>query len=67
MKNKSFDCVEMKQESQRKLREEFETRRGEFASYFDFLRARSGESECARRSNHSLEPFTPSPGRGFGN
>ena len=38
IKNKTFDCVEMKHDIQRKLVEEFEARRGEFDSYADFIR-----------------------------
>jgi hypothetical protein len=41
---KSFDCVEMKHAAQRKLRAEYESRKGEFASYFAFLEAKAGES-----------------------
>jgi len=47
-KTKTFDCVEMKREAQRKLREEYEARKGEFDSYFDFLVATSDESQFVR-------------------
>ncbi len=45
---KSFDCVEMKHAAQRKLRAEYESRKGEFASYFEFLDAKADESEWQR-------------------
>jgi hypothetical protein len=38
-KKKPFDCVEMKNRAQRELMKEYEARRGEFASYVDFLNA----------------------------
>jgi len=47
-KTKSFDCVEMKHEAQRKLRAEYESRRSEFASYFEFLDAKARESSWQR-------------------
>lgn len=34
---KDFDCVEMKRHAQRELRQEYESRRSEFASYEDFI------------------------------
>ena len=45
---KSFDCVEMKRRAQEKLRAQYEARRGEFDSYWDFLEKKAGESEFAR-------------------
>ena len=48
-KTKTFDCVEMKRQCQKKLQEEYEARRGEFGSYFDFLEAKANESEWIRR------------------
>lgn len=44
-KKKTFDCVEMKNRIQRDLREEYEARKAEFASYIDFLRTTANESE----------------------
>ena len=44
-KNKTFDCVEMKHNAQRKLRAEYESRKEEFASYFAFLDAKAAESK----------------------
>jgi len=44
-KTKPFDCVEMKHRAQRKLRAEYESRKGEFSSYFEFLEAKSRESK----------------------
>lgn len=45
---KSFDCVEMKHEAQRKLRAEYESRKTEFSSYFEFLDAKANESTWQR-------------------
>jgi len=47
-KKKTFDCVEMKRRAQQKLRAEFESRRGEFSSYSDFLAATVEESPWQR-------------------
>ena len=47
-RTKSFDCVEMKHKAQRKLRAEYESRKNEFASYFEFLDAKAGESTWQR-------------------
>jgi hypothetical protein len=49
MKTKTFDCVQMKREAQRKLREEYEARKGEFDSYFHFLVATAEESDFVRQ------------------
>lgn len=48
-KTKKFDCVETKHEVQDKLIREYETRKGEFTSYLDFVRAKSEESEWVRK------------------
>jgi hypothetical protein len=37
MKTKSFDCVEMKRQAQKKLMQEYESRKDEFESYADFI------------------------------
>ena len=43
-----LDCVEMKREAQRKLRAEYEARKEEFSSYWEFLHSTAEESEwCA--------------------
>jgi len=47
-KTKPFDCVEMKHKAQQKLRAEYESRRSEFASYFEFLDAKARESSWQR-------------------
>ena len=44
-KNKSFDCVEMKNRIQQELRKEYEARKTEFSSYADFINATAGESQ----------------------
>ena len=48
-KAKTFDCVEMKRQCQRKLQEEYEARKEEFDSYFDFLKAKANESPWVER------------------
>jgi len=47
-KKKSFDCVEMKTRIQRELREEYESRKEEFASYADFINATADASDAIR-------------------
>jgi hypothetical protein len=44
-KPKDFNCVEAKRQAQEALEKEFEARRGEFASFSDFLNAKVMESE----------------------
>ena len=39
-KTKTFDCVEMKNRIQAQRLAEYEARKGEFASYIDFVNAR---------------------------
>jgi hypothetical protein len=48
IRTKPFDCVEMKHDAQRKLRAEYESRRHEFASYFQFLDAKAAQSSWQR-------------------
>lgn len=48
-KAKTFDCVEMKRRAQEKLRAEYEARRGEFASYSEFLAATVTEDPWQKR------------------
>lgn len=48
-KTKTFDCVKMKRQCQRKLQKEYEARKDEFGSYYDFLEAKANESEWIRR------------------
>jgi len=57
--NKPFDCVEMKRRCQEALRSEYEARRGEFDSYFDFIRAKANASDWVRRSNEKLTHARP--------
>ncbi len=47
-KTKTFDCVEMKNRIQAERLAEYETRKGEFASYVDFINARVKDSELAK-------------------
>lgn len=46
-KPKTFDCVEMKRRAQEEIMAEYEARRGEFASYSEFLEATIRESPWA--------------------
>lgn len=48
MTTKTFDCVEMKRQAQKKLKDEYEARKGEFSSYCDFLKAKAEKSELAK-------------------
>lgn len=57
---KSFDCLQMKRDSQRMLRDEFQTRQDEFATYADFLRAKADESEWIRNRKAALGIARPS-------
>jgi len=46
-KRKTFDCVEMKNRIQAERLREYESRKGEFSSYLDFIEARVKDSELA--------------------
>jgi len=46
--NKIFDCVEMKNAIQQQLRQEYERRKSEFASYVDFINSTANESDEIR-------------------
>ena len=46
--NKKFDCVEMKNAIQQQLRQEYEQRKSEFASYVDFINSTANESDEIR-------------------
>ncbi len=52
---KTFDCVEMKNQIQRELREEYEQRKTEFASYGDFINATAEESDEVRAFRRRIE------------
>ena len=47
-KAKTFDCVEMKNRIQRELMAEYQSRKGEFSSYADFIVSTADESEQIR-------------------
>jgi len=54
-KTKTFDCVEMKNRIQAERLAEYELRKGEFASYVDFVNARVKGSELmnvGRKKSH---------------
>ena len=48
MMKKSFDCVEMKREAQKRLRSEYEARKGEFSSYAEFITETASQSPETR-------------------
>ena len=48
-KKKEFDCVEMKNKIQQELLEEYEMRKDEFDSYFDFLDYKSATSKWQKK------------------
>lgn len=45
---KSFDCVEMKRKAQKRLRSEYEARKGEFSSYAEFITITASQSPETR-------------------
>lgn len=47
MGKSEFDCVEFKRQAQRRIQAEYEARKHEFASYPEFLEAKTRESEWA--------------------
>ena len=48
-KTKKFDCVEMKNRIQAQMMAEFRRRKGEFASFEEFIAAKAQESSWVRR------------------
>jgi hypothetical protein len=48
-KTKTFDCVEMKNRIQAEMMAEYESRKGEFPTFLDFVRAKNRESEWVRQ------------------
>ena len=48
-KAKTFDCVDMKNRIQQQLRQEYEERKAEFASYAEFINKTSSESDEINR------------------
>ena len=48
-KTKTFDCVDMKNRIQAEIMAEYNARKDEFDSYFDFLEAKANESEWIQR------------------
>ena len=44
-KTKIFDCVDAKRKAQEELEREFDSRRGEFASFSEFVNAKLAETE----------------------
>jgi hypothetical protein len=49
MKNKTFDCVEMKNRIQAEIYAEYLAHKDEYATYLDFINARVEKSEFAQR------------------
>lgn len=60
-KTKTFNCEEMKRKSQESQEKEYESRRGEFASFADFLNVKATESETISEiwERFSEKPDTP--------
>ncbi len=54
-KTKTFDCVEMKNRIQAELFAEYEARKGEFASYLDFINAKVKDSELMKAVQQKLQ------------
>lgn len=54
MKTKTFDCVEMKRKCQEAVRQRYDSRHEEFASYIDFLNETIEENEWARETLRML-------------
>ena len=54
IRTKTFDCVEMKNRIQAQLLAEYERRKGEFASFVEFLKARNEENKWAREVRAKL-------------
>ncbi len=54
-RTKTFDCVEMKRQAQKKLRDEYESRKAEFDSYYDFLDAKAEESEWVQQMEGKMQ------------
>jgi hypothetical protein len=48
-KAKTFDCVEMKDRIQAEIVAEYERRKAEFPSFYDFIRAENDKSDWVRR------------------
>ena len=48
MRTKKFDCVQMKNNIQRELRQEYESGKAQFTSYADFINSTADESEGIR-------------------
>lgn len=63
--DKSFDCIEFKQQSQQRLMSEYEKRKDEFGSYIDFIKGKTFEDEWASRLWKSIgtEDSMPLPNR----
>ena len=47
--SKTFDCVDMKNRIQARRMAEYESRKDEFPSFLDFVRAKANESEWVRQ------------------
>ena len=54
-KTKTFDCVEMKNRIQAQRLAEYESRKGEFESYIDFINARVKQSPLWKRLGGKTE------------
>ena len=58
---KKFDCVQMKRDAQRRLRAEYESRKGEFSSYAEFIAATANQSPEIREFKAKIRHPKPAP------
>jgi hypothetical protein len=61
-RRKAFDCVKMKNRIQAQRWAEYESRKGEFESYLDFINARVEDSELMRIVREKLSGRKPPKG-----
>jgi hypothetical protein len=53
-KPKTFDCVKMKNDIQARVLAEYETRKGEFSSFIDFVNATADASPLGQEIKRKL-------------
>lgn len=59
-RTKTFDCVEFKNQAQRRLMKEYEARRAEFRSYEEFITVTAATDPKVRALRESLGLPSPS-------
>ena len=60
-RTKSFDCVEMKNRIQAKVRADYEEHKHEFPSFLAFVRARNSQSGWVERMEQKFGRPRPAP------